>query len=243
MTLVFLHAFPLDSRIWKPQLDALETEFPILAPDLRGFGTSDLGGLREIPIDLAADDVVRLLDAQDILEAVIVGISRGGYIAMSLARRYPERVRALILMDTRATPADDKERQWWQQLIDRTEAGGIAVVPELMRPRLLRPDSPQPLVNEVNRIILAQPTEGLIAAARGMPNRPDATPFLAAIGVPVLALAGEQDGAFESTRAIAASIPGANFLAVPHAGHLSNMEQPALVNQALRAFMKSAGGA
>ena len=95
---ILLHAFPLDSRMWQQQVDALSGKFTVIAPDLCGFGTAyaELGGLQEIPIDLAAEGVVKLLDEKGFAKACIGGISRGGYIAMSLARRYPDRLAGLI---------------------------------------------------------------------------------------------------------------------------------------------------
>lgn len=241
MTLILLHAFPLDSRIWKHQVEGLEDDARVIAPDLRGFGsaTAELGGLDEIPIDLAADDVIRLLDQMRVDQAVVGGISRGGYVALSIARRYPERLRALILMDTRATPADAKEKQSWRELVERVQNEGIGVVPEIMLPRLFRPATPEPLVNHVSEIILSQQPAAVIAASRGMANRPDTTPSLPQIKVPVLTIAGFEDGAFESTRSIGAAIPGAEFVGVPDAGHLSNLEQPDTVNQAIRRFLKT----
>jgi pimeloyl-ACP methyl ester carboxylesterase len=223
LTLVLLHAFPLDSRLWKPQQAALGGKFQILAPNLPGA-----------PIDVAADAVIQLLDRQAVPQAAIAGISRGGYIALSIARRYPERVSALILMDTRATPADEKEKQHWAQFLDRLGREGIAVVPEIMLPRLI---TQQHLAGPITDMILSQDPESVAAAARGMADRPDARPSLKDIRVPTLAIAGMDDVAFESTQAIAAAIPGAAFLAVPGAGHLSNLEQPEFVSEAIRRFL------
>jgi pimeloyl-ACP methyl ester carboxylesterase len=241
VTLVLLHAYPLDSRFWKPQIDALANGFEILAPDLLGFGAA-AAGPDEIPIDLAADAVIRLLDQHHVEKAAIAGCSRGGYIALSIARRYPERVCSLILMDTRATPADPQEKQQWTQTIDRLNREGIGVLPEIMLPRLLskhalenRPD----LVARLTEIILSQQPAAAAAAARGMANRPDQTPALKDIQIPTIAIAGVHDAAFESTKAIAAAVPGAKFLEIPNAGHVCNLEQPELVNQAIRTFLST----
>jgi pimeloyl-ACP methyl ester carboxylesterase len=223
VTLVLLHAFPLDSRLWKHQQAGLGSDFQILAPNLPGA-----------PIDAAADVVVELLDRDGLAKAAIAGISRGGYIAMSLARRYPERVSALILMDTRATPADEKEKEHWAVFLDRLGKEGIGIVPEIMLPRLI---THQCLAGPVTEIILSQDPESVAAAARGMMKRPDARPFLRDVRAPTLGIAGVDDAAFESTLAIANAISGAAFLAVPGAGHLSNLEQPEIVNEAIRRFL------
>jgi len=226
LTLVLLHAFPLDSRLWENQQAALGDEFQILAPDLPGA-----------PVDVAAEAVIQLLDDHQIARAAIAGISRGGYIAMSLARRYPERVSALSLMDTRATPADEEEKQRWTQLAERLINEGISFLPEAMLPRLL---THQELASQITEIILSQNPEAVAAAALGMSDRPDARLALESIRVPTLAIAGMNDAAFESTQDIAAAIPGAQFLAVPGAGHLSSLEQPEIVNEAIRRFLRAA---
>ena len=241
---ILLHAFPVDRRIWKAQADALSGEFEIIAPDLRGFGESyeRLDGREELPIDPAADDLLALLEERGIDRAVICGISRGGYIAMAFARRYPQRLRALMLFDTRAASADDKEKQWYSQFLEKLAAEGMSCVPELMMPRMLGPTAlggKPDLVQQVTGIILSQKAEAVRAAAIGMMNRPDASLFLAQIGVPTLAVAGTEDGAFAATRAIAESIPGAAFVAVENAGHLSIMEQPDFVIAAMRRFLQS----
>jgi pimeloyl-ACP methyl ester carboxylesterase len=224
LTLVLLHAFPLDSRLWKHQQAGLGGEFQILAPNLPGA-----------PIDAAAGFVIELLDRRGREKAAIAGISRGGYIAMSIARRYPERVSALILMDTRATPADENEKQHWAVFLDRLEKEGIAIVPEIMLPRLI---TNQRLAGPITEIILSQDPESVASAARGMASRPDARPFLKDVRVPTLALAGVDDAAFESTQDISKTISGAAFLAIPAAGHLCNLEQPEIVNEAIRRFLR-----
>ncbi len=242
MIAVLLHAFPLDGRIWKQQALDLSDRFEIIVPDLRGFGTAypQLGSLQELPIDTAAEDVVQLLDERGVAQAVIGGISRGGYIALSFARRYPKRLRGLMLFDTRATPADDKEKQTHFQMAERLTEEGIGFVPEQMKQRLFGPtalNERPDLVKQVSDIILSQHPDAVRAAAIGMANRPDARPGLAHISVPVLAVAGTEDGAFEDTRAIASAIPGAEFVQVDRAGHLCIMEQPGFVTETMRRFL------
>ena len=199
---------------------------------------------REIQIDLAADDFVKLLDEKGFAKACIGGISRGGYIAMSLARRYPDRLAGLMLWDTRATPADEKERQARQQMLDRLNAEGIEVVLKMMKHHLFGPTAltlrPQ-FVQHVSDIILSQKVDAVAAAARGMESRPDARPALRDVKVPTLCIAGTEDSAFDSTRTIAQIIPGARFVAVPNACHLSNMERPDVFTEAVEKFLMDHG--
>jgi pimeloyl-ACP methyl ester carboxylesterase len=239
---VLLHAFPLDSRMWQPQVDVLSEKFSVIAPDLRGFGSAypQLAGLHEISIDLAADDVVKLLDEQGIPKAWIGGISRGGYIAMSLARRYPDRLSGLMLLDTRAERTDDQEEQYWQQMLDGLNDEGMEFVAKAMKQRLFGPTAlarrPE-LIQRVSEMIFSQKIDAVAAAARGMAARPYAKPALYRIKIPTLCVAGVEDGAFEATKEIARVISGARFIAVPDAGHLSNMERPDIVTEAIESFL------
>jgi 3-oxoadipate enol-lactonase len=243
--LVLLHAFPVDGWTWENQVQALSDRYQVIVPDLRGFGrAADLAEeFQEISINLAADDVARTLDDLDIASAVIGGISRGGYIAMAFARRYASRLRGLMLFDTRATPETEQGKKNWEEMAERLEREGAGFLPEKMRDRLFgkstlssRPE----IVRKVEEIILSQKPRAVAAAARGMSTRDDARPGLADIRVPVICLAGMEDGAFEETRAIADAIPGAQFVEIPRAGHLPILEQPDLTNAAIRDFLASA---
>src|ERR1043165_6434444 len=111
LPVVLLHAFPLNRMMWEPQIAALFGECRCIVPDLRGFGDSPKSG--PYSMDVFADDVIALLDALQIDRAVVGGLSMGGYVAFNLFRRYRQRVRALLLADTRAgadTPDVPKKR-------------------------------------------------------------------------------------------------------------------------------------
>ena len=227
MPLVLLHAFPVDSRMWAPQAQV----FDAITPEILGIG----------PIDLAADQVARLLDKRRVERAVVGGLSRGGYVALAFARRHASRLSGLILCDTNAAVDDDATRQGRLQMAERLNREGIGFLPEVMLPRLLGDTTwtgRVELVEEVRKWILQQDPGAVMAAAIGMAERPDSRPFLAEIRVPVLAIAGEEDAAYGATRSIAEHVPGAKFASIPHAGHLSNLEQPELFNSAVREFLQ-----
>ncbi len=226
MPLVLLHAFPLDSRMWAPQ-----KSFHPITPEVLGIGS----------INDAADQVARLLDQRGIDRTVIGGLSRGGCIALAFARRHPDRLNALVLCDTTAGPDDDQARRGRYQMADRVNQEGAAFVPDIMLPRLLGDTSFRErceLVEEVRNWILAQDPGAIAAAAIGMAEREDSRPMLSSIRVPVLAIAGQQDSAHETTRAIAEGVRNGQFVSIPRAGHLSNLEQPENFNAALQHFLE-----
>jgi pimeloyl-ACP methyl ester carboxylesterase len=226
MPLILLHAFPLDSRMWRPQ-----QSFEPITPEVLGIGA----------INDAADHVARLLDERGIQRAVIGGLSRGGCIALAVASRHANRVSGLVLCDTNAGVDDEPSKRSRYQMANRLEQEGVGFVPDIMLPRLLGDTSFRDrceLVEEVRQWILAQDPGAIAAAAIGMAERDDYRPLLSSIKVPVLAIAGQQDTAHETTRAIAEGVRNGQFVSIPRAGHLSNLEQPEKFNHALQQFLE-----
>ena len=241
---VLLHAFPLARAMWQPQVAALESEYRLLVPDQRGFGgTSPFG---EPPsLDQMADDVAGLLDARKLSEPVTLGgLSMGGYVALAFARKYPARLRALVLADTRAEADSPEGRANREQMIAFAQTHSARDVIDQLLPKLLGPETrahrPE-VVDEVRRIAVAQTPAGIIGALRAMRDRPDASPSLAHIRVPTLVLVGSDDGLTPPAAAekLAAAIRGARLEQIPGAGHLSNLEQPERFNTAVRGFLQS----
>ena len=240
-TLVLLHAFPLNARMWEPQLTLAVHGWRVIMPHLRGFdgGTSDPPAST---VDDYAGDVIDLLDALHVKNAVIGGLSMGGYVAFSILRRAPRYVRGLILADTRSqadTPEGAAGRTRMLQLL--AEKGPSAVVDEMI-PKLLgastRTSRPE-LGDRVRALGLSNPPEAIAGAIRALMTRPDSSPLLSTIRCPTLIVVGEEDTltppalSEEMHRATA----GSELVVVPGAGHLSSLEQPDAFNSALAAFL------
>ena len=240
--LVLLHAFPLDGRMWAPQVEALAGTYQVIVPDLRGFGAAREQAVEEAGMDLLADDVARLLDDRGLDRVVLGGLSLGGYVALAFMGRHPERVSGLVLLDTKATADGDQARDARLEMAERVLAEGNGFVPEAMLPRLLGQTSLEhrpELVEKVAAMIREQDPKAIAGAQRGMAARAATTGLLGSIAVPTLVITGEEDAVTgpEVGRDLAAGIPGARFLLVEEAGHLSNLEQPAVVNEALLDFL------
>ena len=232
---VLLHAFPLSADMWREQLAAVPDGYRFIAPDL--CTRPDEG------IDGYAQCTGLLLDRLEIDTAAIGGLSMGGYVTFALYRRLPRRFSQMILADTRPqadTPDGRAGRQTLRKLL--AEAGPHAVA-DVMLPRLLsaRAQREQPdVVAGVRALIEAQPADALDAAIAAMMERPDSTPDLADIGVPVLLVAGEHDEVTppDVAHEMERMIPRAHATVIPEAGHLSNLEQPAAFNAALCDFVR-----
>jgi pimeloyl-ACP methyl ester carboxylesterase len=198
-----------------------------------------------VPLRQFADDLAALLDALEVTTPVaLCGLSMGGYIAFEFWQRHRARLKALILCDTRAAADAPEVAQNRRKTADRAEAEGVGFLPEAMLARLFAPGTlaRQPrLVEATRQTIEAAPPHGVAAASRGMAQRPDWTAKLPEINVPTLVVCGVHDviSPLAEMRGLAACIPGAQFVEVPDAGHMSPLENPAAVNAAIREFLRS----
>jgi 3-oxoadipate enol-lactonase len=242
-TLVLLHAFPLAARMWRPQLEAVPAGWRFIAPDLRGFGQSEVGA-SSLPatVETYARDVVALLDHEGVERAVIAGLSMGGYVAFALLRLAPERIAGLVLADTRSEADDEAVRASRDGMKETLAQGGAAAVFGRMLPGLLgattRSSRPE-VVERVRQLVLAQRPEAIGRAIESLKTRPDSTPLLPAIACPTLIIVGDEDQitTMDSVRQMHGRIPGAELAVIEGAGHLSNLEQPEAFNAALAAIL------
>lgn len=248
LPVIFLHAFPLNRHMWAGELQALleDKRYRLISLDWRGFGESEIATSAVKPVIstmlMFADDVAGLMDQLGIQQAVLCGLSMGGYAAFAFARKYPERLRGLILADTR--PGDDtpEAKANRENLAQIAESQGTGAIADLQLPRLLgnytRQHHPE-VERRVRQLIDAASPQGIAAASRGMVARADSTELLAHINYPTLVLVGEEDTLIppQVARDYAAQIPGAQFVTIPHAGHLSNLEQPRAFIQVVRQFL------
>ena len=242
LPLVFLHAFPLNRSMWTPQTTALSRQFRTIAVDLRGHGESD-APLWAFSLEDYADDVCALLDHLAIPQAVLVGLSMGGYVGFSFSRTYGNRLKGLVLADTRAQ-ADSPEGRTGRFNLAQTAYGkGADAVADIMLPKLLGATSLQQkpeLVEYVRRTIRDTPVSGILVDLMAMANRPDSVAHLRTLACPTLVVVGQEDHTtpLADAQVMATEIPGARLAVIPAAGHLSNLEQPEVFNDLVRNFVE-----
>jgi 3-oxoadipate enol-lactonase len=241
--LVLLHAYPLHSGMWAPQLEHLSAERRVVAPDLLGFGGTDApDSMYRYTMAGYADLVAGLLDHLGIRRVVLGGLSMGGYVVLAFLREHGDRVAGLILADTRVTADTTEafERRTDQQ--DQVARVGTEALIETLLEGLLsehtRTNRPE-LVEHVRRL-MANPAAGFIGALEAMKHRPDATEELAKISVPTLIVVGEDDSLSppDVARAMQDRIPDAEVAVLPRAGHLSNVEAADEFNAAVAGFLR-----
>lgn len=240
---VLIHGFPLNRRMWQPQLTALAgAGYRAVAPDLRGFGESAPG---EEPWTMArfADDVVALLDRLGILRATVVGMSMGGYVLLSLLERHPSRIAAAGFFFTRAGAEDEAGKSRRTRLAEEVEEGRPQVVTGAFAELLFAPQTVQQrpeLVADVVAMMESTSLQGLAGGMRAIRDRKDYLPLLGRLTRPALVLGAEYDHAIPAAagRDLAAGLPDATFHLIAQAGHMANLEQPEAVNQQLLAFLE-----
>jgi pimeloyl-ACP methyl ester carboxylesterase len=237
---VFIHGFPFDRTMWRHQLAGF-SRWKRIALDLRGAGASSAPA-EGYSVARYADDVVQVLDALGIDRAVVCGLSLGGYILFDLLRRHAGRIRAAVLCNTKATADSPEARRGRDEMAALAEREGVGAVAERLLPQLLAPATvaAQPdVVTHLRDMIGRTPLPGLVGALRALRDRPDSTPMLDSIRVPVLAVAGAEDkiAPVDVMRAMAAAIPGAQFAVIPAAGHLAPLEQPLATSRVVADFL------
>jgi pimeloyl-ACP methyl ester carboxylesterase len=242
---LFLHAFPLSRAMWDVQVASFSRRYRVVRVDARGFGESALGS-GPLSMEEIAEAAIRVLDAAGISQAVVCGLSMGGYAALAMVRLFQERIRGLVLSDTKAGADNDEARRNRAALADCVREHGSSAAVEAMLPKILgatthrqRPE----VVRRVEQAMGAAPRQAVVNALAGLAARPDATGTLTAIRAPTLVLCGVEDvlTPVADAEALHRAIAGSRLVVLPGAGHLSNLESPEVFDRELGAFLGSFG--
>ncbi len=241
---LLVHAFPLNGTMWEPQIESLGERFRFIAPDLKGFGSSDApDDASAFSVDSFADELAGLLDALGLDKVTYCGLSMGGYISFAMWRRHRDRIGALVLADTRAEqdPPEGVEKRTNQQAQVRSDGTGglIDALPGALLSEATRTKKPD--VVERVKGLMDNPAAGFVGALEAMKKRPDSTGDLAGIDVPTLVIVGENDAITppDAARKLHEHIGGSRLVVLPEAGHLSSLEAPEAFNGALAEFLSA----
>jgi len=234
---LLIHAFPLNHSMWQSQVAALAPRFRVIAPDIRGFGDS----LPPAPwtIEEMCDELAEFLDKLQVRTCAVAGLSMGGYIGLPFCLKYPDRIRQIILANTRARADNDTEKAGRTDMIAALEQHGTGILPDRMLPRLLQPNPSPEVVQLVRGMMANTSVPAAIYALMAMRDRADCASRLHHVKSPALVIGGEHDVItnINECRSIAEGISGAQFVLISGAGHLSNLENPSEFNHALSAFL------
>lgn len=238
-SLVLLHGFISDSRVWQPQIDDLSRDFDVIAWDCPGCGRSS-DPPEEFSMAEFADCLAGLLDDADVSSAHLLGLSWGGTLIMEFHRRYPERVRSAILAATYAGwtgslgPEAAEERL--KRSLAESEKPADEWIPQWV-PEAFSSAAPTELLNEYSAIMSDFHPVGFRAMSRAV--TPDFRDALSLIKAPSLLIWGDDDSRSPLSNAemIRDHVPGTQLVLIPGAGHASSFEQPERFNTEVRGFI------
>lgn len=243
MPIVFIHGFPFDNTMWTPQMMALPQEYRAVSFDVRGHGESDVAD-GQYSIELFADDLLSLMDHLDIRKAVLCGLSMGGYIALRAVERHPDRVQALILCDTRSEADSNEAKVKRASQIKAVKSQGVKPFAASFVKAVFAPETFErnpKAVKTIQSIIESTSPLSICGTLLALAARTDTTTALPGIKVPTLIMVGEHDTLTPSSasQSMQALIKGSEIHIIPEAAHMSNMENTAVFNEKLLAFLKS----
>jgi pimeloyl-ACP methyl ester carboxylesterase len=236
-TLLLIHGFPLNSRMWDGQLAfAAARGWRVLAPDLTVVTKADA------TVDDFAGVVIDLLDGLHIEGAVVGGVSMGGYVTFALVRHAARYIRGLILSDTRSQADTPEGVESRKKMLGVLRAQGPSAIADQMIPKLLGATTQRTrheVAEQVRAIILANSAEAIGGAINALMTRPDATPLLSSIHVPTLIIVGEEDTLTPPSMAedLQRGIAGSQLCLIADAGHMPNLEKPVEFNAAVGEFL------
>lgn len=242
LPVVFIHGFPFNNTMWSSQMMALPQEYRAVSFDVRGHGESDIAD-GQYSIELFTDDLISLLDHLDIRQAALCGLSMGGYIALRAVERHPDRVRALVLCDTRSEADSNEAKIKRASQVRAVKSHGVKPFAESFVKAVLAPEtfSKNPkIVATVQSVIESTSPLSICGTLLALAARTDTTQALAGIKVPTLIMAGEHDALTPpaASQSMHSSIKGSEIQIIPGAAHMSNMENPSFFNDKLLAFLK-----
>ena len=239
---IFIHGFPFDSTSWDLQLTAVAEKFRSIALDLRGYGESETGD-GQYAIEFFVDDVFALMDELKLSKAILCGLSMGGYIALRAIEKASERVLGLVLCDTRSEADTNEGKLKRFNTLKTLKKEGIPAFADPLLKTIFADETirlkPKIFEKIRSKILKLSPIAiggGILALA----SRSDTTEYLENISVPTLIIVGEKDIITPPivAQSMHEKISHSALAIIPHAGHLSNVENPEDFNRHLLDFLK-----
>ena len=239
--IIFIHGFPFDKSIWKPQEEFLNLFYRVITYDIRGYGNS-IVDKKNPTIDLYADDLISFMNAMHIEKAIVCGLSMGGYILLNAVNRYPDKFEALILADTQCIADSSEVKEKRKTTIQQIEDKGLEDFAKAFVGNVFCRESlvnKSEIVGQIQNIILSTQPESITGTLSALAGRVETCSILNNIKIPVLILCGREDNVtpLKQSEFLQNSLPGSVFHIIDKAGHLSNLEQPDIFNKYIKEFI------
>lgn len=244
--IIFLHGFPFTKAMWSGQLNFLSTTHRVIACDIRGFGKST-DQESHLSIDLFSDDVIAFMDTLDIYRAIICGLSMGGFIALNLVQKHPDRFAALLLCNTQCIADTAEVKAGRYATIDAIKANGAAAFNEKFVHSVFHADSlvkKKSLVEELRSVVFANADHTITRGLAALAERSETCTTLHDIAIPTLIIGSRADVVTPLVQSefMHQHIAGSVLRVIDEAGHVSNLEQPDEFNVYVRDFLSTLDG-
>jgi len=243
--IIFIHGFPFNKSMWDKQVAALKDEYRVIAYDIRGHGNSD-PGIGDFFIELFVKDLLHLMDYLSIDKSILCGLSLGGYIALNAVLKHPDRFDGLILNDTQCiadTPGIKEKRRI---AINSIKENGVEQYAAESIKNLFAPESfikKENVIAGVKEMIINTPKQTLYNTLHALAERTETCSQLEEINIPVLIMVGKEDKItpMAAARQMHEQIQDSTLKIIPHAGHVSNLENSTAFNFHLVKFLELVG--
>ncbi len=239
--ILFLHGFPFNGSLWKPQIEFFQDKRIVLAPDLRGHGSGPKGNAPWMILDYV-DDLHELLVKAKIEQVILCGHSMGGYIALEFIHKYPQMVQSLILAGSRADADSNEAKDQRYKTLEKIREEGLESFAEDFSKLVLadvRSKEKKELMTTVQDMILSNEVEDVMLVIGALASRKDSTQNLKEISCPTMVIVGAEDKvtSWGVNHSMARRITNCQFAKVAKAGHLVNIEQPEKFNDLIDTFI------
>ncbi|HLF65586.1 MAG TPA: alpha/beta fold hydrolase [Saprospiraceae bacterium] len=239
--IIFIHGFPFNKSMWKPQVEALKDSYRVITYDVRGHGDTETGN-EDFSIELFVSDLLGLMDALNVQNAILCGLSMGGYIALRAIVAHPERFDALILSDTQCIADTPEAREKRMKTIASIKVNGVKKYADESVKNLFSPESfttKQASILAIRKMIVSTSRQSLSYTLLALAGRKETCSSLSKIVVPTLIMVGNNDIITPpaAARMLHEGIHGSLLHIVQQAGHLPNLENPDDFNFQLKLFL------
>lgn len=238
---IFLHGFPFNKDMWKPQMEFLQNHYRVIAIDIRGFGKSK-DEKSELSMDLFTDDLIAFMDHLEINSAILCGLSMGGYIALNAVGSFSDRFKGLILCDTQCTADTEEGKAKRYTAIDEIKING----PETFNNNFVKSVFSKTSLTEktievekLSKVVFENSSEIMINGLKALANRKDTCKTLDEINIPTLIICGKEDTLTPVAKSeiMHENIIDSRLVIIENAGHVTNLEQPEEFNFHVKEFL------
>ncbi len=241
-SIVFIHGFPFDNRMWNAQVEFLSNNFYCVTYDIRGFGNSFVGD-GQYTMETYVDDLLMVIKELELQKPVICGLSMGGYITLRALERDQSLFAAAVLMDTKPQADDDEAKLKRAAGINQINTEGLDKFAEAFIPNTFAEESKTELKDIYNKTLEIAKSHnpiGVKGALLAMLSRTSTEEFLPNLKIPVLSIVGNLDKLTPPPvmREMTEKIPNGDFAIAPRSGHMTPIENPSFVNDMIAGFMR-----